>query len=139
MAHPEEQVDGTPPRIGPHETGERADTGSRPDQDQGRAILTRMETGIPSEECGYGVARFERHELPRTEAAGVFPDHDLDEAVAVAGGERIEPRHGGALRHDAEKVARREAREARPVRRCQIVARGMAKRRIAVGACTSTP
>ena len=44
----------------------------------------------------------------------MFPDHDLDEAVAAAGGERIEPRHGGALRQDAEQVARREAREAAP-------------------------
>ena len=42
----------------------------------------------------------------------MLPHHDLDEAVAAAGGERIEARHGGALRHDAEQVARREAREA---------------------------
>ncbi len=36
VAHAEEQMDGTPPRVGPHETGKRADAGARADQDQGR-------------------------------------------------------------------------------------------------------
>ena len=64
---------------------------------------------------------------------------DLDEAVAAARGERIKPRNGAPLRQDAYKVAGGEPCEPAPGQPLPEGTRGMAKRRIAVGACTSAP
>ena len=50
---------------------------------------------------------------PEQRPPGCFFTHDLDEAVAAARGERIEPGNGRALRQDAQQVARREARRSR--------------------------
>ena len=44
----------------------------------------------------------------------MFLHADLHKAVSARGGQRIEPRHGRSLGHDAEQIARRESAEALP-------------------------
>src|SRR5690606_17752428 len=60
------------------------------------------------------VARLQPGELTGAEPARTLPDDDLDESVAMPGGQRIESRHGGPSRQDSEQVAGREAAEAAP-------------------------
>ena len=76
---------------------------------------------------------------PEHRPPGCFLTTDLDETVAAGRGKRIEAWYRRARRQDAKEVARLEAADAMPVRRCQSEAFGSAKRRMAVGACTSAP
>src|SRR5690606_38959980 len=89
MAHAEEQVNRPAARVAAHEARERPDAGPRADQDQRRPARPRTEAWVAAEEGGYGIARLHRRELSRAEAAGMLLHHDLDEAVAASGGERV--------------------------------------------------
>src|SRR5690606_20245950 len=94
MAHAEEQVGGPAARVTAHEARQRADARPGADQDERRPAPTRTEARVAAEEGGDRVARLQRRELSRAEAAGMFLDHDLDKAIASPGRERVEPRDG---------------------------------------------
>ncbi len=83
MAHPEKQVDGPLPRIAAHESRQRPDARAGADQDQRRPAPTGAETGVAAQEGGHRVARLQRRELARAEAAGMLLHDDLDEPVAA--------------------------------------------------------